>query len=167
MEVIIDVTLLVVRGMDDFFTDTSFPWKKIKDSSFLVTGANGLIGSALVRVLKAANERYGLNLKIIPHTRQTHGDIRDKLRVEYLPDYIFHCASITDSSTMVKDPVEVMSVAIDGTRNVLELARDSGSKSVVFLSSMEVYGQTEKRELCEEDLGFIDLTNPRSSYSES
>jgi nucleoside-diphosphate-sugar epimerase len=66
---------------------------------------------------------------------------------------------------MVNNPVEVMDVAVDGTRNILNLARRS--KSVVFLSSMEVYGQVEKSEVYEDDLGYIDLSIPRSSYPES
>ena len=32
---------------------------------------------------------------------------------------------------------------------------------------MEVYGQPEKSEVTEKDLGYIDLMNPRSSYPES
>ncbi len=153
--------------IEDVLMDSNISWKELEKSTFLITGANGLIGGALVRALKAANERYGLDIKIIAHTRQTHGDIRYEIRIDAMPDYIIHCAAITKSSEMLNNPVEVMSVEINGTRNVLDLARTANCKSFVYLSSMEVYGQAEKDEVCEDDLGYIDLSNPRSSYPES
>lgn len=161
------MTDVIHAEIDDVLADNNISWSELKNSTVLVTGANGLIGGALAHVLQAANERYGLNLNTIAHTRQTHGDIRSNINIDFLPDYIFHCAAITKSSAMVNNPVEVMSVAFDGTRNILNLARTAHSKSVIFLSSMEVYGRAEKSEVCEDDLGYIDLTNPRSSYPES
>lgn len=161
------MTDVIHAEIEDVLADSNIPWKDLKDSTVLVTGAGGLIGGALVRVLQAANERLGLNINTIAHTRQTHGDIRHNVDIKTPPDYIFHCAAITKSAEMVKNPVEVMNTAIDGTRNVLNLALKARSKSVVFLSTMEVYGRAEKSEVCEDDLGYIDLTNPRSSYPES
>jgi UDP-glucuronate decarboxylase len=158
---------IIQAEIDEVLEDNNIDWNELKDSTVLVTGATGLIGGALVRTLQAANKRFGLNINIIAHTRQTHGDIRFNINIDFPPDYIFHCAAITKSSEMVHNPVEVMSVEIDGTRNILNLARTVKSKSVVYLSSMEVYGQAEKKEVCEDDLGYIDLTNPRSSYPES
>lgn len=159
------MTAVVKAEIEEVIADKNITWDELVNSTFLITGANGLIGGALVRALQAANERFGLNINIITHTRKTHGDIRSKINIDSLPDYIIHCAAITKSSEMVNNPVEVMDVAVDGTRNILNLARRS--KSVVFLSSMEVYGQVEKSEVYEDDLGYIDLSIPRSSYPES
>jgi len=161
------MTAVIKAEIEDVLADKNISWKEIKNSTFLITGANGLIGGALVRALQAANERFGLNINIIAHTRQTHGDIRSNTNIDSLPDYIIHCAAITKSSEMMNNPVEVMDVEVDGTRNILNLARTAKSRSVVFLSSMEVYGQVEKSEVREDDLGYIDLSIPRSSYPES
>ena len=158
---------VVKTEIEEVLEDKNISWKELKNSTILITGANGLIGGALVRALQAANGQYGLNINIFAHTRQTHGDIRYGIKIDSLPDYIFHCAAITRSTEMVNNPVEVMDVAIDGTRNIMNLARTAKSKSVVFLSSMEVYGRAEKSEVCEDDLGYIDLSDPRSSYPES
>lgn len=38
---------------------------------------------------------------------------------------------------------------------------------MVYLSSLEVYGVNQKEDIKENDYGFIDILNPRSSYSES
>jgi len=161
------MTDIIQAEIDEVLADKNIFWQELKGSTVLVTGATGLIGGALVRVLEGANERYGLNINIIAHMRKTHGDIRSNIDIGAKPDYIFHCAAITKSFEMVNNPVEVINVSIDGTRNVLNLAKAAKSKSVVFLSSMKVYGQTEKVEVCEDDLGYIDLTNPRSCYPES
>ena len=50
---------------------------------------------------------------------------------------------------------------------MLELAGRKNCKSFVYLSSMEVYGQAEQSDVRENDLGYLDLSNPRSSYPES
>jgi len=151
----------------------------------LITGATGLIGSILVRALSAANDEHSLNMHIIAHGRNhdkglalaqscgvlpISGDICAPLPREALPDaigYIFHCAALTSSADMVAKPVEVIATAVDGTRNMLELAKERHCSSFVYLSSMEVYGQTELQEVRENDLGHLDLSNPRSSYPES
>jgi nucleoside-diphosphate-sugar epimerase len=67
---------------------------------------------------------------------------------------------------MTAKPVDVISTEFDGTRNMLELAKEKGCISFLYLSSMEVYGQTKLHEVNESDLGSLDLSNPRSSYPE-
>ena len=56
--------------------------------------------------------------------------------------------------------------AINGTKNVLEYEKKSNIEGMVYLSSLEVYGKTEKENITEHDYGFIDILSPRSSYSE-
>jgi len=169
----------------DILTDRSILWEELRDNVVLVTGATGLIGGMLIRVLSVANKQHGLNMRIIAHGRNkdvgeilsqeldlefVSGDIRKPSLVANITgkiDYIFHSASITKSADMVEKPVDVILTAVLGTRNMLELAKDKNCKSFVYLSSMEVYGQTKTDEVCENDLGFLDLLNPRSSYPES
>ena len=166
-------------------SDSNIHWDSLRGATILVTGATGLIGGVLVTVLSAANEKFDLNLHIVGHGRNKNkGDnLAQSLGIEFVcgdirtpsiladtidgVDYIFHCAAITKSADMVASPVDVITTSVDGTRNMLELARVKGCKSFVFLSSMEVYGQTESCEVRENDMGYLDLTNPRSSYPES
>lgn len=174
------------EDIEQIISDSHLPWREMADTSVLITGATGLIGTALVRVLAAARQKYRLNLTVIGSGRNNakgeklmrdygldvfiSGDIRQSLSTEAIPDkvdYIFHCAALTESVDMVAKPVDVITTAVDGTRNVLELAREWHSTSVVYLSSMEIYGQTELAQVRETDLGYLDLSNPRSSYPES
>ena len=61
-------------------------------------------------------------------------------------DWIFHCAAVTTSKLMIEKPVETLSTAIEGTKNILELASKNECKSMVYISSMEMYG-TDKPDL--------------------
>jgi len=169
----------------DVISDKNIPWNELRDSTVLVTGATGLIGGALVRALSSAKAEYNLNTRLIGHGRNRDkgealaqefgleffgGDIRKPPLIADVTDrldYVFHCAAITKSADMVAKPVDVVTTMVDGTLNMLELARKKLCRSFVYLSSMEIYGQTELSEVSERDLGRLDLSNPRSSYPES
>jgi nucleoside-diphosphate-sugar epimerase len=68
---------------------------------------------------------------------------------------------------MIAHPVEVTQSIINTTQNVLELARRCSIKSMVYLSSMEVYGDINcsyGSRVSETELGNIDILNTRSCY---
>ena len=176
---------IIKADISGTLADGSIPWDELRDSSALITGATGLIGGILTRTALAANTRYKLNMRIIAHGRNSYkcealarepglevvaGDIREPGviagAIDRL-DYVFHCAAMTSSADMLAKPVDVITTAVCGTRNMLELAREKYCKSFVYLSSAEVYGRSELREVCEDDLGYIDLSDPRGSYPES
>lgn len=151
----------------------------------LITGATGLIGLTLVNALL----RYGTGRENPPkvlafvrnrekaekifrdiHEEQLkllYGDIRNPIATEAPIDYIIHAASVTASKAFVSQPVETIRTAIDGTVNVLELAREKKVRSFVYLSSMEVYGAPETDEKITEDHGTnLNTMSVRSSYPE-
>ena len=159
---------------------------EFKNSSFLITGATGLVGSELVFSLLCANRIKNLNNKIYalvrneakakalfknvldnPNFNLVIQDVIEPINCCEKIDYVFHCASITSSIDMVKKPVDTIITTFNGTKNVLDFALKSNSK-VLYLSSLEAYGIiNSEAEIKEDDLGYIDLANPRSSYPES
>lgn len=160
----------------------------LKKSNFLVTGATGMIGQNLVRVLLRLNDEFNAEINIIAHARnaQKANQIycKEQKRADFnllisdiatlnVPDdvdYIVHTASVTGGSKQHMDfPMRTISVALEGTKNILDLAMEKKSKGIVFLSSLEVYGNTgvDKPHIYETDGGYIDPVNVRSSYSES
>lgn len=163
---------------------SEIPWLDMKNSSVLITGASGLVGSLIVKSLSAASKRYELNLKIYVVVRNFElaklvlkdciveyiiQDIRDSLNCDKDVDYIIHCAAITKSKEMIAAPVENIQISLYGTDNILKLAKEKRTRSIVYLSSMEVYGFTNPNleSVTEKELGYIDLYNSRSCYPES
>lgn len=158
------------------------------NSRILVTGATGLIGSLIVKGFIVANRKYKLNNKIFALARNIEkansifkeyleddnfniviNEITQEINIDEDIDYIFHTACVTTSKDMVTFPTELIKTSINGTINVLEFAKSHNTKSCIYLSSMEAYGQVigEKKSLKEEDLGYLDLTYVRNCYPES
>ena len=164
----------------EYIAKYNLPYEQLKGSTVLVTGATGLIGSLLVRSLLAIGD-----IKVLAFVRNEEkaksifsdnqdlifviGDVASKIEIEDTVDYIFHCASVTTSGVMIEKPVETLLTSLEGTKNILELAREKKSKSVVYVSSMEMYGIFENlsHEVKENDLGYIDPLKIRSNYPES
>jgi dTDP-glucose 4,6-dehydratase len=165
-----------------------FDFSPLNNSSVLITGATGLIGSQLVKVLSCLNRIKNVNITIyalvrdMQKTQKIFGklhehekihlvvhDICQKLTIPEKIDYIIHGASITASRSFVEKPVETIDTAYMGTHSLLDFAKEKQIKGFVYLSSMEVFGITDDRlvEVKEIDYGYIDILNPRSSYSES
>lgn len=154
-------------------------------STILLTGATGLVGGALAHRLLDADwcGRLILPVRSFDKARMLYCgrkpewerklqfiesslenlDLRD---IPSVIDYIFHCACITQSAEMVAHPVETADSIVLGTKKILELARNTQVRSMVYLSSMEVYGVVgDTGCLTEEDqLGDIDLRSVRSCY---
>lgn len=167
--------------------DKKITWNKYKQKTFFITGATGLIGSLVVKTLSYLNIKYDFNIRVIAQIRNKYKaykvfeeilpkdsniifciqDINNSFQMDDKIDYIIHCASITSSKNMIKYPVETLLTTIQGTKNMLELANEKKVKSMVFISSMEVYGRIDQEEkVTENNLGYIDILNKRSSYSE-
>ncbi|MDR1559959.1 MAG: NAD-dependent epimerase/dehydratase family protein [Clostridiales bacterium] len=177
------MTRVFLDDIEEIVSDSEISWETLRDSAVLITGATGGIGSALACALRAADEKYDLNMNILALARnmkraaalQHYGvklipqDIREPIIIPDPVDYIFHCAAMTKSPDMALNPVEVAETALKGSMNALKLAREKQIKSMVYLSSMEVYGQTEPSLMFvrEGDLGYIDPLKARSCYPES
>lgn len=165
--------------------DASVDWSLLRGKTVLVTGSTGLLGGILVRALAAANARRGLGLRIIAGCRNpekaaaqfrpaiecgveiAEWDVRTPAPFGDGIGFVIHAAAETASRSMVEKPVETILTAVDGTRNVLELARRTNA-AVVFLSSMEVYGSPAGDEMLDErSFGRVDQLDLRSSYPES
>lgn len=172
----------------DYIANSNISLEDLKDSRVLVTGATGLIGVSLVRALLCANRVRNLNLQVLALIRNKEkanriyrkltnrkdliflqGDVNQKISAQLKVDYIFHCASITSSNTMINSPVETILTSIDGTKNVLNFALENDCRSFVYISSMEMYGSFAEtnNNVTETELGYINPLSVRSNYPES
>ena len=164
----------------------SFDFSELKNSSVFVTGATGLLGSQILLFLDFLNRTENYSIKLYGLVRNLEkaerifgksfsgisfviGDILNLPEIPQHIDYIIHGASVTSSLDFVSKPVETIEVAIIGTMNILRFGQSKSVKSMVYLSSMEVFGvpQPEKTFVSESDYGYIDILSSRSSYPES
>ena len=123
----------------------------------LVTGGAGFIGSALVKNLLTDKENdivvvdnlltghidklppKNSRLKFIKSNVNIHKGIAE-IMTTYKFDYVFHYAAMVGVARTLNNPVSVLD-DIQGIKNVLELAKNTGVKRVFFSSSSEVYGE--------------------------
>lgn len=156
-------------------------WNKIDNHSFFITGATGLIGSLIVKsfIWRNINKNANIKMFLLVRNKKTAIDMLGSgNNIEYMEssienlnyninvDYIIHGASPTQSKFFTQNPVETLDISILGTKNVLEIAKNNSVKSMVYLSSMEMYGTMKDENVTEDKIGKIEILNTRSSYSE-
>lgn len=169
----------IINDISEFKTSFALA-DNLAESTFLVTGATGLIGSCLIRCLLS----LGKGLRIIAPVRDSKkaqrvlGDDYTKINVvecdiltfDYdtlgTVDYIVHCAAPTSSKFFVEHPVETFSTILDGTSALLRYAQNHEIKSFVYLSSLEVYGDIldDALPVTENVQGYLNPLSERSSY---
>ena len=153
--------------------------------SILVTGGAGFIGSHLVdRLLSEGyghvcvvddfNDFYDPLIKranVSRHEKDSNyrlfeADIRDKAALRNIftgnrVDCIVHLAARAGVRPSLAQPLLYAETNINGTLNLLELARDQGIKQFVFGSSSSVYGINAKVPFSEDD----PIRQPISPYA--
>ncbi len=156
-------------------------WQRLKGAKVLVTGAGGLICSALVDFLVDLGAHVWAAGRSPEKLRDRFShwegceellflqyDALEPLNWDVSFDYLIHGASNANPAAYSAQPVETMLANLTGTNNVLRYAKDHGGKRVLYLSSSEVYGKKEGNDpYHEQEYGFVDLLNPRACYPSS
>ena len=128
--------------------------EELYGSSFLVTGATGMLASYLIYYLIWLNEVHDAGIRIIALARSKQklekkfgtyldrdyfeaviADVCDIPEINEPVDYIVHAASLASPQYYTKIPVEVASANVLGTYNMLDLAVKKRVKSFLYFSS--------------------------------
>lgn len=162
-------------------------WHVLSDKKILITGATGMIGTVLVDALMMRNQLYHANTGVYALGRSAEnakarfndyaqtstytfieGDINKGIGVTEDFDYIIHCASNTHPTSYAADPVGTILTNVVGTRNILEYAVKCHAKRVMFLSSVEIYGENrgDTEYFSEDYCGYINCNTLRAGYPE-
>ena len=174
-----------IEDLDTALAHFSF-LNELENKSVMITGAAGLVCSAVVDIIIRYNETHPNKIHIICAGRwieemtNRFGQYVQKEYFTFVPydasktnncfqlhaDYIIHGASNASPDAIVKEPVETMLSNFLGVKTLLDYARETKSRRVLYVSSSEVYGiNTTKTPYQENEYGFIDLLNSRNSYS--
>lgn len=161
----------------------NLPWGKLSGCNILVTGATGLIGSALVDVLMAnpskdyqiyalgrnenrAQARF-VRFKDDPSFHFLCGDVTLPLACDVPFHFIIHAASNGSPNFFANNPVEVMKSNLFGVSNLIEYGLGHDMKRFLYVSTGEVYGVNDAMVLDESSYGYVDILNTRSCYPSS
>ncbi|HWN10336.1 MAG TPA: NAD-dependent epimerase/dehydratase family protein [Pyrinomonadaceae bacterium] len=175
-----DVDEIVKRVGEDF--------QKLSGTTLLVTGANGFLCSYFIDTVAALNENVLQspcrvialdNHKVGLPVRLAHLAGRDDVSfvqhdvsqpLDTGPvDWIIHGASIASPVFYRQFPLETISANVNGTWQMLELSRRKDVRSILYLSTSEIYGDPDPAFIptAEEYRGQVSCTGPRACYDES
>jgi len=141
----------------------------------LVTGANGFVGSNVVKELLKDRREVKIIIRKNSDTRNidgldveiVYGDIRDKDSISLAIqgcDTLYHIAAYYSSEKI--DAKIMYDINVEGTKNVLNSALEKETKKVVYTSTIGTIGQTTNRSLPNEETPF-NLWNTASDYVKS
>lgn len=142
----------------------------------LVTGGAGFIGSNLINLLLSKGEKVICLDNFSTGSKDNIMNFHEFDNFEFMEtnilnpidikvDKIWHFACPASPRYYYKNSIETTRICFLGTYNILELARKNKCK-LLFASSSEVYGNSEKVEQKESYFGNVDTQCIRSSYAE-
>ena len=161
--------------------ETSLPVHKLNNKKILVTGCNGFIPSAFIKILNQIMDMHGYKIQFYGIARKTSNNrsnilqsliktkklkifklnLNKEININIFPDICIHGASITSPNNYTLRPVETLMTNTLGTINLLNFCSKKKVKKFIFLSSSEVYGDFrranfKKKIFSEENYGLID-----------
>lgn len=172
--------------LEDLFDsiDFKFDFKSLKNKTFLVFGGSGFLGSQLCKALLFMSDKYDLNIKITcvyqtkanlkrslykwlqhPNLFVENYDISDKSSFPQLDfNYIIHSASIANPIAYKNNEEKIIKSNIDGTINIINNLDSDNLDKYLYISSGEIYGNLNARNIDESLFGAINPKNSRSIY---
>jgi len=134
-------------------------FKGLNGKKILLTGGTGFLGKWILESFLFAIREGSLDIKLYilsrnPEAFNIHfphlftppfftylkGDVTDFKFPELNFDYIIHAATEASARLNHEQPLVMFDSIINGTRNVLEFARERNVKRILYISSGAVYG---------------------------
>lgn len=175
-DVFVEDVRIIANELSEFY-------EKLEGKTVLIAGGKGFLGTYFKNVLITINETLSKPTKIIvmdnlitfkdkndennANVEFLEQDISQSFEIQNDVDYIIHAASIASPPTYRKFPIKTVDVNYQGTKNLLEVAKEKKIKSMLFLSSSEIYGDPEIFPTPESYVGKVSCTGPRACYDES
>ena len=162
--------------------------EKLKKKKIFIAGSNGLIGSFIIDFIMYLNNKYDYGTTIIANSRSSTklfsrfekykenkyfkyyiGDINENINYDGSVDYIINCASNTHPFQYANDPIGTILTNIRGNANILNFSVAKKVKKIIFLSSVEIYGENinNVERFKEDQMGYINCNSLRAGYNES
>ena len=165
--------------------------QRFAGKTLLIAGGAGFLGRHFIAVFRRLNkdvlskpckiisaDNYITGEQLALHEGGRHdpnvvdvwADIAYPLPVREDLHFILHAAGVASPVFYLKYPLETIESAVQGTKNLLELARrNKNIEGFLFFSSSEIYGDPDPRSIptAETYHGFVSSVGPRACYDES
>ena len=147
---------LLEKDLEHILQHTLGLWEEFRNERIFVTGGTGFFGCWFLETFIWANEKLGLNAKVVvlsrdpeafgkkaPHLASNPavtmhgGDVRSFTYPSGNFQFVIHGAM----DSIYQEPTETLEVATAGTKRVLEFAIERNTEKFLFLSSGAVYGR--------------------------
>ena len=178
---------LARQDLDLILEQTAPLWADVRGKRILLTGGTGFFGCWLVEsfchIAKTLN--LGAHLVVLtrkpaefsakcphlaadPHISLHLGDVRSFTFPDGEFECVVHCATETNASVVIENPLSAFSTIVSGTERVLQFAAASGVRKFLLTSSGAVYGKQPDTltHVPETYLGAPDPLDPSNVYAE-
>ncbi len=155
--------------------------------TILLTGGRGFLGRYFMQIFNLLNEQVlkekakvivldnlitsgkeGAQIPSYENIEFINHNVIEKFSADEKIDFIIHAAGIASPYYYRAYPLETLEVAINGTKNMLELAEQKSAR-LTFFSSSEIYGDPDSKNIPTKESykGNVSCTGPRACYDES
>lgn len=167
----------------NILSNENINFNRLKNKTLLVLSGTGSISHIFVKSLIRINERLNLNLNlVITYRKKEKLSLYEKEELEKIDsvfvddyknlsklinkkiDYILHTMATTNSKEIVNNALEILDESQNIIRAVLDFSVKNKIEKLIYLSSMEVYGENETDALLNEENVKINLSSIRSVY---
>lgn len=151
-----------------------------KTSGILLTGANGLVGSYILRelihqgyenihIVKRENSKLDLIADLLVKVKIEETDINDIIAMANAiqsVEIVIHTAAIVSFDP--KDAKKMMKTNVEGTKTVVDLCLEHQIKKFIYISSIAALGRSKsKKEIDERSKWINDKLNSQYSISKN
>ena len=165
--------------------------QRFADKTILLAGGSGFLGRHFVSVFRHLNkavldrpctvisaDNFITSQQPVTNGRADHdpnivdvwADVAFPLPIRHEVNFIIHAAGVASPTYYMKYPLETIESAVQGTKNLLELARKSHNlEGFLFFSSSEIYGDPDLKAIPTPETyhGYVSSVGPRACYDKS
>ena len=176
---------LLNNDLQHILTHTRDLWEELRGGRLFITGGTGFVGTWLLESFVDANQKLGLDAKVVVlsrnpdafHKKAPHltslesvqflqGDVREFEFPKESFTHVIHAAAEVEH--LGQDPLLELSTLFQGTQHVLKFAQYCNSQKFLLISSGGVYGKqpSELKNIPESYQGAPDPCDAKSFYGE-
>jgi dTDP-glucose 4,6-dehydratase len=151
---------IIENDCDEITSGAVDTLEMLRNKRVLIIGGTGFVGKWLTELVISLNDHYNFNTNLsllsrqpeiiydqMPHLMKRKDvslirqDVRNLVDVHSDVSYVIHAAASPDSRVHSSDPIQTLSVIVNGTNAVLSAISDHPTlKKILYISSGLVYG---------------------------